>query len=524
MSIHNQITMNTQFESFARKKEGRYNDDNDDIKLAESAHYFGIVKLDVNASEITRLNQHIVITMDRSASMSDLVESDNKTKMQHILFTLENMMRFFANLKNGPNVSFTVFAFDDVIESIFEDKPINAQNLAEHVNTIKEQIYPRGATNIELALSNASIYISKYAQDNPTTVVTHFMMTDGDANCGSTNPTKLKTYVSGAKTHGTVIFGFGTTHNSEMLSTITSDNANGSAYYFIDQLENSGSVYGQALHKVLYNSISNAELKLENGLVYNWKTNEWVSQMFIGNIGSSEKAYHVVSNCPHQFSATIVGTNIETTAQEVIAIEKREFDSNLMNYKLRQRTLELLFQAIDISVSKKCDGEELTDISGEFKILFDETQEYMETHQLMEDKFLKVLCDDMYVATKTIGTVYGHMYAIARQTSQGEQCVYNVTRIPYEVDARKQFLYGAINTNCGDIIDNDDEEEEEEYNHKGAIDASSSIFTFDDIPPKPLELKKGYALSDSIDSPYTGDLRAVKMMRSLTCGDAPLNL
>jgi hypothetical protein len=140
----------------------------------------------------------------------------------------------------------------------------------------------------------------------------------------------------------------------------------------------------------------------------------------------------------------------------------------------------------------------------------------------MEDKFLKVLCDDMYVATKTIGTVYGHMYAIARQTSQGEQCVYNVTRIPYEVDARKQFLCGAINTNCGDIID--DEEEEEEYHHKGAIDASSSIFTFDDIPPKPLELKKGYALSDSIDSPYTGDLRAVKMMRSLTCGDTPLNL
>lgn len=526
MSTRSQITMNTQFESSARKKEGRENDDNDDTLLAESPGYFGIVKLEMNTSEITRLNQHIVITMDRSASMSDIVESDNKTKMQHILFTLENMMRFFANLKNGPRVSFTVFAFDDIIESIFEDQPIHTQNLAEHVNIIKEQIYPRGSTNIELALSNASKYISKYAQDNPTTTITHFMMTDGEANCGSTNPTKLTTYVSGAK-HGTVIFGFGTTHNSEMLSTITSDNANGTAYYFIDQLENSGSVYGQALHKVLYNSVSNALLTVNNGLVYNWKTNEWVAQLFIGNIGSSDKAYHVVSSCPEKFAASIVGTHTETNAQEAMACEQYQHDSNLMNYILRQRTLELLFQSLNVSNRK-----ELNDISGKFKLLFDETQEYMETHQLMEDKFLKVLCDDMYVATKTIGTIYGHMYAMARQTSQGEQCVYNVTRIPDDVDAHKKFIYSAVKTNCDDVIDNDckdeEEEEEEDYHHKGAIDAccsiSSSIFTFDDIPSKPLELKKGYTISDSIDSPYTGDLRAVKMMHSLTCGDAPLNL
>ena len=55
-------------------------------------------------------------------------------------------------------------------------------------------------------------------------------------------------------------------------------------YYFIDVLENSGLVYGEIIHNILYASLKHVELIIVNGLIYNWKTNAWTNTLNIGNV------------------------------------------------------------------------------------------------------------------------------------------------------------------------------------------------------------------------------------------------
>jgi Mg-chelatase subunit ChlD len=493
-------------------------------------NYIGILNLDVQESNITKHKQHFVLTVDCSASMSDIVASDGKTKMQHILFTLENMLRFFSRIENGPSICVSIFAFDDTIRTIILNELItnDISQISNIIKLIQTNIFPMGSTNIELALTNASNYISTYMLANPNVVVSHLMMTDGEANCGSINNEKLKSYISELEC-STIIFGFGTTHNSEMLSYITSDNDSlektyETAYYFIDQLENSGSVYGQALHKILYNSVSSVCISIRNGLIYNWKTGDWVSKLLVGNVGYPNKIFHVISKIPALFTAIANGICIETSELVNCYVSSIIFNRDLTKYNFRQQTLELLLE------SKRVKKNNYHECKLKLKNIFDEMTKYISENGLQEDVFMKLLCDDVYINYKTIGTKYGNMYANARQTSQGSQCIYNATYIPDDIVVEDMFqpkmlgnsLYFASFSGCND---DGDEEEVDDDDNKGAINASCGIYNDSSdsiglLNIKPPELCKGYTFLDNTNTPYK-NIKAISMMRSLTEGDSP---
>ena len=70
---------------------------------------------------------------------------------------------------------------------------------------------------------------------------------------------------------------------------------------------------------------------------------------------------------------------------------------------------------------------EISKMKEELKAFMSELKEYMKP---AIDPLLKNLCDDIAIVYRTIGTRYGQMYSCSRQTSQGNERLYNVSDTP----------------------------------------------------------------------------------------------
>lgn len=412
---------------------------------------FGILTFNAVSCNITSQGQEFVFVIDRSGSMSDRC-SDGRTKMQHITHTLKNMILYFHE-NSIQNLYVTVFAFDDIFVPILNRKQINYGNLQEILISI-DDIHPNGSTNIELALKKTNEYISQLKIDNPQHNISHIFMTDGDATIGSKDPTILRSLVDTNVENAFI--GFGINHDALLLNHISSDKNN--SYHFIDALEKAGLVYGEILHGILYKYLTDTEITIENGLVYDFVTNNWVNKLFIGNIvGEANKTYHIISNNPDNCNIILTCKNLDEEysfqANELINAETKH-----TKYMYRQRTLELLFEVSQLqknkieeqkfvpsmSFKKKSNNsdesnlklnlikEEERELKQKLHLFFDEIKKYMADNNLNDDSFLKNLCDDIYISHRTLGTRYGNMYSTARQASQGTQRCYTVSHTPEE--------------------------------------------------------------------------------------------
>ena len=125
--------------------------------------------------------------------------SDGRTKMQHILYTLENMIRYFADLSYNP-ITIDVFAFDEKIYHIIKSTRITKEKQKILIANIKK-IHPQYGTNIEKALKNSQNYINNCFEKsanikNNKTRFTHIFMTDGQSNIGNIEPNYLSEIVN----------------------------------------------------------------------------------------------------------------------------------------------------------------------------------------------------------------------------------------------------------------------------------------------------------------------------------------
>ena len=113
-----------------------------------------------------------------------------------------------------------------------------------------------------------------------------------------------------------------------------------------------------------------------------------------------------------------------------------------MNYAFRHRTLTLLGEVKQCQEKYESSprfGNEgyfsygnISDCKMKMAKLFDEMIKYMEDNNDKQNKFIKMLCDDIHISQKTLGTRYGRMCISSRQTSQGTQRIYTVNTTPLD--------------------------------------------------------------------------------------------
>ena len=478
---------------------------NTDTDTDTNKTQFGLLKLETVLSSFTEKELELLFKVDCSGSMSDLC-SDGRSKMQHILHTLKNMVLFF---KENPSihVNVTIHSFDDRVYTVVDRTRVTDETYAKIVASI-DTISPRTSTNIEKALDHTKTMVSKMKEQYPDSVYHQIFLTDGQATSGSTSHQTLCECVDDTITN--VFIGFGLDHDASLLTSVSSKRKGAS--YFIDKIENAGLVYGEIVHGFVYRILENVVLTAENGTLYNFKTGNWETELYIGDVvGDSKKFYHIHSDHPEDCRVTIRGNRVEDGEEVTITVDNTGTTEDLTKYVYRQRTMEMLYRVnrsihtdepmkIEKEREEKEEKEEKEKeekeekknkklLKVELNDLFVEIKKYMTDNGLTEDVLLRNLCDDIYVCRRTFGTQYEVMYCCARMFSQGTQRAYTATHVPEEEEEvvsyrnvlrRQHFRQSFINVNV-----TDDDEDYEDYDN-------------DDIPAPFL----GHNVSNSTDTPY----------------------
>ena len=183
----------------------------------------------------------------------------------------------------------------------------------------------------------------------------------------------------------------------------------------------------------------------------------------------------------------------------------------------------------DEQIKIKKDEQQLKLKMSEF---FEELKKYMEDNKLNDDKFLKNLCDDIYISHKTLGTKYSGMYTTARLTSQGTQRCYTVSQTPDDpsnildqIDDEFPFQAGNNNNVVTSSTNNIMPPLlKTRWNRQGRLKRTTNRKIFDDFTEDNndndnvlnLPILK-HNVSDFDDTPYLTPL-ATRLMRDVSSG------
>ena len=449
--------------------------------------HFGIIEISVEDMPIKKLTWDILFSIDVSLSMTERCR-DGKSKLHHIKHTMSNILLLFSK-NNEAIFNVCVHVFNETHKEIFDFDKITADNVDRYIQLIKYITADR-STNLKIPLEMCEKKYQERKITYPDNKFVHIELTDGEDTANNTDE-NLISHVSDS--YKNIVIGFGSEHNSELLEMFTSNCIN--EYRFIDKTDKSGYVYGEIIHNLLYTFVDNAHISVLNGLIYDWKTNEWTHSINIGSISTgSTKTFHIKTTTPNLMTGKL-SDNITGNILSYIEVLPETMDisgnpminsDDLTKYMFRQKVQELIYMA-----KKAEDTYAFKKILKEF---FLSMKVYVETNQLNDDIFWKVLLDDIYIVYKTMGKSYAHMYTTTRQVSQGRQYSCNTEDFEDE-DNDKNDYYGFDNThpmlvrqtNCPDTQNTQqdiiDEELMEKYFMRptGVFDSVDTTINYNDI-------------------------------------------
>ena len=439
---------------------------------------FGTFELEIGKIEMTAKAQEINIVIDQSGSMDETCE-DGNSKMNQIKHVTKNIMRFVCDI---PNVTIGMNSFNYQVNPVFDRTQITSGNVEELTAKLKE-VNAEDGTNIELPLrmlrdlpvANVSIVSNETYRNN-------IFMSDGDANEGATSPDLLAHLVD---VHATNYFiGFGLEHNPKLFSALS--NRENSSYYFIDKIEKSGIAYGEILQSILYRALTDVTIKIENGLLYDWKTNNWQNEIAIGKMsGEMKRTFHILTSAKRDVKITVLGQNVETGENIETVVEWMDASTDLSRFIYRQKTQELLHRVKLLNEDSKEDRDKVQEMKVEMKAFMADMVAFMKKNDLKEDRIMKNLCDDIVVIYRTIGTPFGHMYSCSRQVSNGMERAHNTSDTP-RAPHRRGYRRGFMPRQCSVMTQDEDEANVFEFPEVNSDDDVNVDYLMDNHKMSPL--------------------------------------
>ena len=393
--------------------------------LNEDGSHSGILKLQMAKVPITNKPCFLYFSVDTSGSMEETHRG--KSKLSFVKATLKNMIQFLET--QDAEIYIEIRTFNSTVTVLQECVRITSENMADIISKINVMVADSD-TDIGNAMTVANLAIASYKDVNPHHSVGHIFMSDGSPTSGLTRLDQLCPLVQ--EEFNNTFIGFGLDHNAHLFHKFSEKN--NTEYRFIDKFENTALVYGEIIHQFLYPALVDVRLQVEQGEIYDWKTNTWQTEIIEPVIISeAEKIYHIRTD----YSASDVRVNIiQNLTGELIdfaspipqlisledgSVEDRCLD-NLTKYLFRQRTMACLFDS-----KLSLNGDAKKNLKEKMKTLFRELRTYMRDHDMLEEPMMKMLCDDIFITYKTMNSAYGMMFAVARCSSQGRQQTYNTT-------------------------------------------------------------------------------------------------
>jgi len=393
------------------------NENNTRLSFEEN---FGILSIKTPKIEITKTPIAFLFSIDNSGSMDEMDINDKGTKLDFVKQTFKNMLTFFS--KQAAEIYICVNTFSEEVVTIIDFVRVSNDNVSSLIDKIYA-ITTDSSTNIEGALEQASKQLTQYNNEFLEHQIAHIFMSDGEPTTKETRSYILSELVNSL--YPNIMIGFGTGHNVKLMRRL-SNNETGE-YLFIDNMETTSLIYGEIIHKFLYPCVRFCNIVVENGDIYDWKTNKWVRRIEEPVIvGDAEKTYHIKSTHPtEKMNIEIHGIRCDDLAAsnqiellDISTIQDRPDILTIQKYAHRQVVLELMYDCLNID---RCDRELHREMKHRLRLFFSKMQRFIHDNHLQEDSFMKMLCDDISIVYKTVGTREGHMYTSSRQNSQGRQ-------------------------------------------------------------------------------------------------------
>jgi len=449
---------------------------------------YGILEISMSKTEQTTQPIHLMFDIDISDSMNDNVKmSYTKTKLNYIQKTLDCIFKYIID-QPTINIYISVNCFNIHYCNIIKPTKLTISNK----EILTRQIYTivaYGGTNIEKTFIESSKSIIEYKKENPTHKTVYILLTDGIPSVGKID---IPSIVKIKPDAYNICIGYGSDHDSKLLQQC-------GEYIFINDYEKTGNEYGEILYRLLNPALEQVKIEIKNGLIYDSKTNSWESYIIESELYSEQiRTFHIksISSVEAIISGKVIGkikgfdNELVDDIQQIYIIETLpnliDESYNILPVDLRKnmyryKTQELLFESVKYAknnITNKLYKLQLKDF-------FKNMRSYMRENNLLNDSFMKLLCDDIFVIFKTLGKNNAEMYLVSRSQSQGRQRPCRVSSSSLD-DEYEMYNNSYIPTNSltRDITNSYNEINsllESDYVNSVYIEEESSEFLFNEI-------------------------------------------